>query len=154
FSRKTFAALAASGIALVATLLAASVPEQLLDPRIKGLAPVLRSNYWLTIHVLTIVSSYAAFALAMGLGLLAVRHYLAATYRRPAPFRTLAAPLVPGLLLLVPGLIGLGRPMVERADAWYLACVVTGIGGVLALTSAFAMLGEATNRALGTTLRS
>jgi ABC-type transport system involved in cytochrome c biogenesis permease subunit len=29
---------------------------------------VLRSNYWLIIHVLTIVSSYAAFALAWGLG--------------------------------------------------------------------------------------
>ena len=35
---------------------------------IRNLTPVLRSNYWLVIHVLTIVSSYAAFALAMVLG--------------------------------------------------------------------------------------
>jgi ABC-type transport system involved in cytochrome c biogenesis permease subunit len=39
-----------------------------LDPKISPLVPVLRSNYWLTIHVLTIVSSYAAGTLAWGLG--------------------------------------------------------------------------------------
>ena len=64
--RKTYAALAAAGVATFATALAATVP--LLDPTIKSLQPVLRSNLWLTIHVLTIVSSYGAFALAMGLG--------------------------------------------------------------------------------------
>ncbi len=37
-------------------------------PNIQPLQAVLRSNYWLTIHVLTIVSSYAAFALAWALG--------------------------------------------------------------------------------------
>jgi ABC-type transport system involved in cytochrome c biogenesis permease subunit len=39
-----------------------------LSPNIQPLQAVLRSNYWLVIHVLTIVSSYAAFALAWGLG--------------------------------------------------------------------------------------
>ena len=39
-----------------------------IDPNLGVLVPVLRSNYWLTIHVLTIVSSYGIFALAMGLG--------------------------------------------------------------------------------------
>ncbi len=39
-----------------------------LDAGLEVLVPVLRSNYWLTIHVLTIVSSYGAFGLAMGLG--------------------------------------------------------------------------------------
>jgi cytochrome c-type biogenesis protein CcsB len=37
------------------------------DPNIEPLVPVLRSNYWLIIHVLTITISYSAFALAMGL---------------------------------------------------------------------------------------
>ncbi len=37
------------------------------DPDIDPLVPVLRSNYWLIIHVLTITLSYSAFALAMGL---------------------------------------------------------------------------------------
>ena len=78
--RKTFAALAGSGVALLGTVLAANVP--LLDPDIKTLQPVLRSNYWLTIHVLTEVSSYGAFLLAAGLGLIATFYYLTATYRR------------------------------------------------------------------------
>ncbi len=39
-----------------------------LDSSMDVLVPVLRSNYWLTIHVMTIVSSYGAFGLAMALG--------------------------------------------------------------------------------------
>ncbi|NCY22584.1 hypothetical protein EBX31_11610, partial [bacterium] len=39
-----------------------------LDPSLNPLVPVLRSNFWLTIHVLTITLSYGAFALATALG--------------------------------------------------------------------------------------
>ncbi|OHB75416.1 MAG: hypothetical protein A2Z34_02565 [Planctomycetes bacterium RBG_16_59_8] len=39
-----------------------------IDADMNVLVPVLRSNYWLTIHVLTIVASYGVLALAMGLG--------------------------------------------------------------------------------------
>jgi ABC-type transport system involved in cytochrome c biogenesis permease subunit len=39
----------------------------MLDPSIRPLVPVLRSNYWLTIHVLTITLGYAALALTCGL---------------------------------------------------------------------------------------
>ncbi len=39
-----------------------------IDQSLDVLVPVLRSNYWLTIHVLTIVSSYGIFGLAMALG--------------------------------------------------------------------------------------
>lgn len=39
----------------------------ILDPSIGTLEPVLRSNYWLTIHVLTITMSYGSFALGVGL---------------------------------------------------------------------------------------
>ncbi len=39
-----------------------------IDTSLDVLVPVLRSNYWLTIHVLTIVASYGLFALSMGLG--------------------------------------------------------------------------------------
>ena len=60
--RQTYAALAGSAVALLGTITAANVP--LLDPSINALQPVLRSNFWLTIHVLTEVSSYAAFGLA------------------------------------------------------------------------------------------
>jgi len=39
-----------------------------IDSSLDVVVAVLRSNYWLTIHVLTIVSSYGAFGLALGLG--------------------------------------------------------------------------------------
>ena len=39
-----------------------------IDTSLEVLVPVLRSNYWLTIHVMTIVSSYGILGLAMGLG--------------------------------------------------------------------------------------
>ena len=106
--RKTYAATAATGVALLATVLAANV--SLLDPDIHNLQPVLRSNYWLTIHVLTIVSSYAAFALAMGLGMLAIGYYLSATYRREVSRSTLMRPSGPPFPALVIGTAGLIAP--------------------------------------------
>jgi cytochrome c-type biogenesis protein CcsB len=48
-------------------LVAGDVAPTVLDPSIHPLVPVLRSNYWLTIHVLTITLGYAAFALTLGL---------------------------------------------------------------------------------------
>jgi cytochrome c-type biogenesis protein CcsB len=48
-------------------LIAGAAAPAMLDPSIHPLVPVLRSNYWLTIHVLTITLSYAAFALTFGL---------------------------------------------------------------------------------------
>jgi ABC-type transport system involved in cytochrome c biogenesis permease subunit len=151
-SRKTYVALAASGIALLATVLAANVP--LLDANIKTLPPVLRDNFWLTIHVLTIVSSYAAFALALGLGLLALAFYLTATYRRTASFRALALPLLPGLPLLALGAMRLvGTPqqpsnaLLESPTVYYLSAAVAGIGGMLSIVGVYALLGELANRA-------
>jgi ABC-type transport system involved in cytochrome c biogenesis permease subunit len=60
------AAACASGLAVVALVLADNVP--ILDGSIAPLVPVLRDNLWLTLHVLTITLGYAAFLLAMGLG--------------------------------------------------------------------------------------
>jgi ABC-type transport system involved in cytochrome c biogenesis permease subunit len=60
----------ALGGAMVATLglvLADQMPLA-LDPKVSPLVPVLRSNYWLTVHVLTIVSSYAGGTLAWVMG--------------------------------------------------------------------------------------
>lgn len=54
-------------VAALALILAQKFPA-LLDPSITPLVPVLRSNLWLTVHVLTITLSYGAFALAWGLG--------------------------------------------------------------------------------------
>jgi cytochrome c-type biogenesis protein CcsB len=48
------------------------------DPNIEPLVPVLRSNYWLIIHVLTITLSYSIFALGMALAhvILAIYFYM------------------------------------------------------------------------------
>jgi cytochrome c-type biogenesis protein CcsB len=60
-------ALAGAVAAMIGGVIADVMPPS-LGHDIGNLTPVLRSNYWLTIHVLTIVSSYAAMALACVLG--------------------------------------------------------------------------------------
>lgn len=62
-----FFVLAGSILAWVGFVLADNVPT-VLDPSIQPIEPVLRSNFWLTIHVLTITLSYAAFLLSLGIG--------------------------------------------------------------------------------------
>jgi ABC-type transport system involved in cytochrome c biogenesis permease subunit len=114
--RRTYFALAGSAVALLGTITAANVP--LLDPAIKSLQPVLRSNLWLTIHVLTEVSSYAAFGLAWALGLITTLVYLTSTYRRSPQISTLALPLIPGLLLLGVGGIGVAASYGMLGPQW------------------------------------
>lgn len=57
-------------------LVIADFAPAVLDPTLQPLEPVLRSNYWLTIHVMTITISYAAFFLAFGLGDIGLIYYL------------------------------------------------------------------------------
>jgi ABC-type transport system involved in cytochrome c biogenesis permease subunit len=74
-------------VALFGMLLAynvGNISPEILNPRIGSITAVLRNNYWLTIHVLTIVSSYGAGALVWGLGNLAMLYYLFGRYRREA----------------------------------------------------------------------
>lgn len=66
--------LAGSLVGLFALVVADTAPA-VLDPSLQPLEAVLRSNYWLIIHVMTITISYAAFLLAMGLGDLALVYY-------------------------------------------------------------------------------
>lgn len=76
-------------IAIGATLMSAFgawvawMAPSVLDESFSPLQPVLRSNFWLTVHVLTIVSSYAAGMLALGVGLIALLFYIFGTYRDP-----------------------------------------------------------------------
>lgn len=150
--RKVYAITAASGVALLATLLAANVP--LLDPDIPQLQPVLRSNYWLVIHVLTIVSSYAAFALAMGLGLIATGYYLTATYRRSPGYLELLTPILVGIPVLAVGLAGVyasqggfGPQYANDGTAFYLFLLTAVVGGLMTGAGVFAPIGELLNRA-------
>ena len=71
--RKPFG-MAATFAAFLGALIAfyAPLPGKNFSP----LQPVLRDNFWLTIHVLTIVSSYGAGMLAWGLGNLSLGYFL------------------------------------------------------------------------------
>lgn len=156
--RRTFAAVAGAGVALLGTITAANVP--LLDPSIKSLQPVLRSNLWLTIHVLTEVSSYAAFGLAWALGLIATLFYLTATYRRSPSYGELASPLVPGFPLFTVGFGGMAASYGAFGPSWtmtdglfYAFSAMAAIGGMISLGTALALLGEAINRATSKAVR-
>jgi cytochrome c-type biogenesis protein CcsB len=57
-------------------LIVADTAPAILDPSLQPLEAVLRSNYWLIVHVMTISISYAAFMLAFGLGDLGLIYYV------------------------------------------------------------------------------
>ncbi len=50
-----------------AVLIMADLQPTVLDSSLHPLVPVLRSNFWLAIHVITITSSYSSLALALAL---------------------------------------------------------------------------------------
>lgn len=57
-------------------LIVADTAPAILDPSLQPLEAVLRSNYWLVVHVMTISISYAAFLLAFGLGDIGLIYYV------------------------------------------------------------------------------
>lgn len=63
--RARIPALSAAPLAVVGLIVADLLPS-VLNPSIGPLPPVLRDNFWLVAHVITITSSYAAFAMATG----------------------------------------------------------------------------------------
>lgn len=65
--RWKFILAAGSAVGAFCLIVADSAPA-VLDPGLQPLEPVLRSNFWLTTHVLIITISYAAFFLAFALG--------------------------------------------------------------------------------------
>lgn len=107
--RKRIIALGSLIFATIALIIADNVTG-VLDAGINPLEPVLRSNYWLTIHVLTITLGYAAFSLSMiignlGLGQLA----FAGRESKQLPLRQLAfyayRAVQVGVILLAAGTI-------------------------------------------------
>jgi cytochrome c-type biogenesis protein CcsB len=99
--------LAALPVTLIALLLVHQMPIA-MPSSIDPLVPVLRDNFWLTIHVLTITLSYAAFALAMGFGHILLWQYARnpAAARADAPMHFwLYRVLQLGVLLLAAGTI-------------------------------------------------
>ncbi len=105
--RAKYYLLAAAPLSVVCLVLADSLPT-ILDPTIKPLVPVLRDNFWLSIHVPTITLSYASFALALGLAHIILGHYLFAS-KQKARIRNLSkwnyGVIQVGVLLLATGII-------------------------------------------------
>ncbi len=64
FFKKEDSYMKASGIVGTFCLLVSMIAPSILDPSLQPLEPVLRDNFWLTTHVLSITLSYGAFALA------------------------------------------------------------------------------------------
>ncbi len=78
--RQRYFTLCAGVVGVVSLILADNVP--ILDGSIDPLVPVLRDNMWLTIHVLTITLSYAAFFLGMAIAHLNLGLYFFAPNER------------------------------------------------------------------------
>jgi len=89
----------------VASLILADSQPMILDRSIHPLTPVLRDNFWLTTHVLSITLSYAAFALSLGVAHVALGQIIAG--RKPAAtlYNYLYKTLQVGVLLLATGTI-------------------------------------------------
>lgn len=75
FCRSKIFILSAAVVTAVVLILADNLPT-VFDPSIQPLVPVLRSNWWLTVHVITITIGYAAFLQALGIGHISVFYYL------------------------------------------------------------------------------
>lgn len=73
---KTRFILLAGNLAALVALIVADTAPAVLDPSLQPLEAVLRSNYWLIVHVMTITISYAAFLLAFVLGDIGLIYHL------------------------------------------------------------------------------
>ena len=96
--------LGAIPVAVISLILADTQPV-ILNPAINPLMPVLRDNFWLTIHVLTITLSYAAFALSLGIAHVILIRLLLRHQPLPILYNYLYRTLQVGVLLLATGTI-------------------------------------------------
>lgn len=96
--------LGAVPVAVVSLILADSQP-MILDRSIHPLTPVLRDNFWLTTHVLSITLSYAAFALALGVAHVALAGVIAGRKPTSGIYDYLYRTLQVGVFLLATGTI-------------------------------------------------
>lgn len=95
-------------VGLISMIIADSAPA-VLDPSLQPLEAVLRSNYWLTVHVMTITISYSAFALAWGLGNMGLFYFARGSGIHQEDIRKIATGVYRsmqiGVAFLAPGII-------------------------------------------------
>lgn len=108
FMKNQFLLLGGTMVATLCMIIADNAPV-ILDDSIQPLEAVLRSNYWLTIHVLTITISYAAFFLAMALGDIGLVYFLRDEKKFAAEIKVVAQSVYRaiqiGVAFLAPGII-------------------------------------------------
>lgn len=105
--RRRYIFTAAAAVASVA-LLVADITPTVLDPSVRPLEPVLRSNFWLSTHVTTITLSYAGFALALGIANITLGYLFVRSPNREAIAalsRFTYKAIQVGVLLLAAGII-------------------------------------------------
>ncbi len=73
--RQKYYLAAVAPLSAVLLIMADQLPA-VLDPSIGPLVPVLRDNFWLSVHVPTITLGYAALLVAMGVGHISLGYYL------------------------------------------------------------------------------
>ncbi len=90
-------------------LIVSDLAPVVLDPTLQPLEPVLRSNMWLLIHVLTITLSYAPLFLAFALGAIGIGFILAGDGENSPRVRSMVQAVYRciqiGLVLLIAGTI-------------------------------------------------
>ena len=106
--RWKFVLLAGSLVAAFCLALGDMAPA-VLDPSLMLLEPVLRNNFWLLVHVLTITISYAAFFLAFALGDIGLIYFLKDEKKHADKLKALSLAIYRsmqiGVALLAPGII-------------------------------------------------
>ena len=108
FNRSIIVLLAATMVATLGLLLC-DISSSVLDGSLMLLQPVLRDNFWLSTHVLIIVSSYAAFFLAFFIGDIVLFYYLRDEKKYQAKIRegvnAIYRSIQVGVVLLAAGII-------------------------------------------------
>lgn len=93
----------------VFSMVVADMAPAVLDPSIQPLEAVLRSSYWLIIHVMTITISYSAFFLAFGLGDIGLIYYFIDENKYKEQIRNITTAIYRamqiGVAFLTPGII-------------------------------------------------
>ncbi len=79
FERRLFA-VAGAIVSFLAAVLAYYAPSTVMHRNLGSVAPILRDNFWLAVHVVTIMAGYASAAMALILGNIALGYYLLGRY--------------------------------------------------------------------------
>jgi ABC-type transport system involved in cytochrome c biogenesis permease subunit len=77
--RRPFA-VAGAMVSFLAAVLAYYAPATVMHRHLGSVAPILRDNFWLAVHVVTIMAGYASAAIALILGNIALGYYLLGRY--------------------------------------------------------------------------